>query len=165
MKNFLKRKVRIFGRAVPVSVLLLALTAAVALAVFMNIYTATVTVTVLPGPQGTLELMPSGCEVVLGSGSGSGVLTGQDLAVTGTGIDNDTTILCTLRYTADTDQYFYFDPPAPLPAGISEIYTQFPDGEAFNSGAAKQFYVGIRFYDLTAGQVVDPFEIGLQFSE
>ena len=164
----MKRKVKIFGKSIPLSVLLLVLVVSVAAAVFSALYSATINVTSGSGPTGSLSALE--CSMLSRAGAMVRVIktceiTGSEITINASGLDDDSGILVHLRYSADTDQILTFTCPDPLPAGLSSCSADPTTGQSFPAGSPNQINTTLLFYDLTPGQVVEEFVFSLEFNE
>jgi len=164
----MKRKVKIIGKSIPLSVLLLVLVVSVAAAVFGAMYLATVNITAGSGPTGSISELE--CTLLSRAGAMEGVIntceiSGNEITLNASGLDDDSGILVHLRYSADTDQILTFNCPDPLPAGLSSCSADPTTGQSFPAGSPNQINTTLLFYDLTPGQVVEEFVFSLEFTE
>ena len=163
--KFLRRKVSIFGKAIPISLILLFITAVTALAIFLNIYVASVEITAMSGPDGTLEL--TSCTIAPGPGTmDTAVLVGQDVTIAASGLANSSVIKCIFKYTPNNGDHLYtYTPPDPLPAGLAAFLSNIPNDTVIAQDVPVSWTITMNFADLQPSQVMDVFEFSLNFAD
>ena len=157
--KFFRRKVSIFGKAIPITViLLLIVTVVVAGAFFLQLRTEAQHKA--RGIAGSFSVPE--CNV---SGSGWTITECELDSVIATGLDDDSTITWGVVLDPDPDnaQTVHFTPDA-LPAGVTSIDCFLNDLGAHCDGVtllpghgSEQIYITITVGDLVPDQVVDPF--------
>ncbi len=158
-----RKKVKLFGRSIPVTVILLVLVTAVALAVFMNIYLGSINISAAGAPDGVLVM--DDCQIINGGEVPFCVLSDNTIHVTGNGLQPESEITTSFTYTPTSDQYFTFTPPDPMPAGLSEIISSLANGSLLSADVPQVFDVVMKFETLQPGEIMPEYNWALQFSE
>jgi len=161
-----RRKIKLFGKSIPVTFLLLVLVTAVAVAVFLNIYISTVNISAMPGPDGDLTL--TSC-TIKGTAPGTidtAVLAGQNVTITASGLDNSSDIACVFSYTPNNGDHLYtYTLPDPMPAGLSALTSNIVQDAVFLQGVPLAWTIELDFGDLQPAQIMDEFTFSLNFAD
>lgn len=152
-------------RAVILSLLLSLVLVGGAFAAFIFQATATISLNAGMGTTGSFEQVL--CYVSEGPGTMDSCIAEYETytaTISASGLENSSQIEIRAKYNpADYDQIFTLIVPGTLPAGVSAIYSP-SDGTIQSPGTLDQYEIFIELADMTAGQTVDPFQIGWQWT-
>lgn len=164
MKLLKKKVFTLFGRAVPVWLILLFAVTVVA-AAFLLTLQGDVVMQARSGPQGTFTLEE--CRIDAGAGQiDTCTLAGDQFTVEASGLDDSSIIYTAVVYHNDGTVLQHFDTslPDPLPAGVSDV-TLTNGTRDIAGGLGFTTYMFIYLADIQPGQLIDSFQFQYEVSE
>ena len=162
----MKRKIKLFGRSIPLGVLLAIAATAIAAAAFTALLHSEVSITVGNGPDLATILT---CEVTAGAGSVTCSLDGNDAVIAGEGFDDDTILEVDYQITNTKESGYMgvlFTPPTSPAISAYDCYDQNSNPCAIFSlgrGDTKTITVVMEFGNLVKGMEVEGFSYDLEF--
>ncbi len=163
MTSFLRKRVTILGRSIPVAGVALAIAVVGVAAAFAFRATVSISVTAMPAPAGTWTAWSC---APAGTGPGqvdSETPSGEaDLALVVSGIDDESRIRCQTNYTNTNGvtQWLELDSSALDGSGVAAIGVgSFVDGMTLSTGSGATLKIDFTFAEIAPGAVLADLEV------